>query len=89
MLQFVHLALVSGPSFESLAFRVDIVSKEAKRLLARGLISHHSFQSLEGALSCCLMGPDLELWGWFQASYLVVVPHEHPHNCLSPLYRKR
>lgn len=81
--------MLTGQSFEALAFRVDVVSKTTRRLIARGFVPHQTFLALEGSILSALMTPDLRSAGWFQASFLVVVACEHEHNSFKSLHRKR
>ncbi|GMH39919.1 hypothetical protein BSKO_07823 [Bryopsis sp. KO-2023] len=78
-----------GQSFEALAFRVDVIGKTSKQLIARGFVPHQTFQALEGPILSALMTPDLKSAGWFEASFLVVVACEHPNNGFKSLHRKR
>ncbi|KAK9814473.1 hypothetical protein WJX72_006486 [[Myrmecia] bisecta] len=81
--------LMNSQTMEALAFRVDVISVEDGRLLARTFISPQTLEPLEGTISATLMTPDLQQAGWFQATFLVVTACDHPQNNLQDIQRRR
>jgi hypothetical protein len=81
--------LLNSQSIESLAFRVDVLSRRDGSLLARCFVEPQTLQALEGTIRAALVTPDLRHAGAFHATFLVVSHLPHPANNLGNLQRTR